>query len=211
MNLASCRYGTGRFYPFDEMGIFNNYKDVNSPNDLDKADCLVVWGGADISPSLYNRPVSKYCHADEKPSMRDAYEWACMKRAKELGIPIIGICRGAQMLCALAGGHLIQHVEGHGRSHSVVTVDGREFKTNSMHHQMMYPWDVEHVMVAWSKEHQSKVHLDVDENVNVALEPEFVYFPKVRGAAIQWHPEFMSEDQPSTEYIAKWLKENLCQ
>jgi gamma-glutamyl-gamma-aminobutyrate hydrolase PuuD len=209
MNLAACKLGTGMFFPFDNMGLFNDSKVVNNPDDLTSDDCLVVWGGADISPSLYGKKASRYCHADEQPSYRDAYEWACMQRAKELKIPIIGVCRGAQMLCALAGGHLIQHVDNHGSHHSVVTNDGLELKVNSLHHQMMYPWNVNHVLVAWSKDARSGVYYDENNLVNVPCEPEFVHFPDVRGAAIQWHPEFMSGDAEATHYLANWLKENL--
>lgn len=209
MNLASCKYGTGQFYPFNNMGLFNDYKVVNEPTDLTADDCLVVWGGADIHTSYYNKQNKGYSHVGEKPSFRDQYEWACMQRAKELGIPIIGICRGAQMLCALAGGHLIQHVENHGSSHLAVTVDGQEFKVSSVHHQMLYPWNVNHEVVAWSKRILSEIHIDEDKDIEVPVEPEFVFFPEVKGVAIQWHPEFMDDEAVATEYIKNWLKENI--
>lgn len=172
-----------------------------NPYDLSQGDILVVHGGADISPSLYNKAKSNRTWADDRPSTRDNIEWTMMQAAKAKGIPIIGICRGAQMLCALAGGYLIQHVNGHGGNHIVTTVDGQEFTTNSIHHQMMYPFDVKHELLAWSKEKKSDIYYDVNEKVNVEVESEFVYFPEIKGFAIQWHPEMMSSSSDATEYV----------
>jgi len=206
MRLAAAKMGTGTFYPFDSSGLFDDYISVNGPDDLTTNDVLVVWGGADISPSLYNRAVSKRTWADSTPSKRDAYEWALMQRAKELGIPIVGVCRGAQMLCALAGGFLIQDVTNHGSTHAVITDRNEAFKVNSLHHQMMYPFEVDHQMLAWTQ-NQSTHFLDVNTPIEVPVEPEAVFFPKVKGLALQWHPEFLDEDAPSTTWAFNRMKE----
>jgi putative glutamine amidotransferase len=195
------------FHPFMDFGLFDDAKVIISPDELNKDSTLLVWGGEDISPSLYGKKRSKQTWADDRPSRRDMIEWSLMKKAKELEIPIIGVCRGAQMLCAFAGGHLIQHCNNHaGRGHLVVDVDGHEFRVNSLHHQMMYPFNVEHQMVAKSKEILSDVHVDEDHDVEVKEEPEFVYFPKVKGIAIQWHPEMMPSDAEANQYLSNWLK-----
>ena len=194
-------------YPSDSLKRWDNLSHSSNPDVLQPDDVLVVWGGADISPSLYNKEKSKHTWADDRPSHRDAVEWAMMQRAKKLGIPIIGICRGAQMLCALAGGYLIQHVNNHGGSHPVVTIDGEEIITNSIHHQMMYPWGVKHTMLASIKKPRSTIHLDVNTDVPVPEEPEFVYFPEVKGFAIQWHPEMMHISSPATQFVFNKIKE----
>ena len=203
MRLVSAIYSD--YYPFDQLPIVKDVATTTLPADLKKNGILVVWGGADISPSLYNRAVSKHTGADSRLSKRDHIEWELMKRAKELKIPIIGVCRGAQMLCALAGGFLIQHVEKHSGSHAVLTIDGEELITNSIHHQMMYPWGVEHKMLMSIKTPLSKVHLDVDTQIDIEEEPEYVYFPKVKGFAIQHHPEMMNVDSPATQYVFKTI------
>lgn len=196
----------GDYYPFDTFEIFNDFQVAAGPEDLVNKGMLVVWGGEDISPSLYNAKVSRYTGATEEPSRRDRVEWALMNRAVELEMPIIGICRGAQMLCALAGGKLIQHVNGHGGHHFVDTHDGQSLMVNSLHHQMMYPFEVDHEMVAWSSIIRSEVHIDEDKDIEVPKEPEFVYFPKVKGFAIQWHPEMMRANTDATEYIQSFMK-----
>ena len=197
--LVSAFYD--EFHPFNHLWPEAAQLATREADDLREGDILIVHGGQDISPSLYGRRMSKETHASIKPGFRDVIEWAMMCRAKELKIPIIGICRGAQMLCALAGGHLIQHVRGHSGSHVVVTKDGSEFTTNSIHHQMQYPFNVEHDLVAWSAEKLSDVYVDEDTTVDVVVEPEYVYYPSVKGYAVQWHPEMMREDCAATKFL----------
>jgi gamma-glutamyl-gamma-aminobutyrate hydrolase PuuD len=126
-----------------------------------------------------------------------------MQRASELGIPIVGVCRGAQMLCAHAGGFLIQDVRGHatGHPHTATTDEGIEIVVNSYHHQMLYPFEVEHEMWAECKDALSPYHLDVDTDIPVPTETEMVYFPKVKGFAVQWHPEWMDDDCNATQFM----------
>ncbi len=194
------------FYPFDKMGLFDDFQVVRNGHQLERPGMLVVWGGEDISPSLYNKAVSTRTWADDRPSTRDRIEWELMKAAVDRGMPIIGICRGAQMLCALNGGFLIQDVDNHGRSHDVEVKEGFTIEVNSLHHQMMYPFDVEHEVIAKTPSKISGHFLDVDEFIDVPFEPEFVYFPKTKGIAIQWHPEMMDFSCEANEYLQKYLK-----
>lgn len=203
MKLASAIWSD--IYPFNEMG-FTPFGAVNTPEQLKGADALVVWGGEDISPSLYNHVVNRRTGAGATPSKRDIIEWNLMKGAVDFGIPIIGICRGAQMLCALAGGSLYQHVDGHtGGNHGAIDKDYKVVNVSSLHHQMLNVDNTEHVIIQSSTEYRSGVYYaQKDESEDPPLvEPEFVYFPKVKGYAIQWHPEFMSINSDANQ----WLKE----
>lgn len=206
MRLVAAKYGTGEFSPFDSMDMFDEYTMAKDETTLKDGDCLVVWGGADISPSLYGKDVGHRTGADKTPSFRDNYEWRLMHKALELDIPIIGICRGAQMLCALSGGTLIQDVSKHGSDHEITTCNGDSFTVNSLHHQMMYPFKVDHDLLAWASPNRSEYYLDVNTPIEVEIEPEAVYFQRVKGLAIQWHPEFMDIDTAATKYIKELLK-----
>ncbi len=138
-----------------------------------------------------------------------------MKYAKANKIPIIGVCRGAQALCVFAGGKLVQHVTGHASgNHYVTTTDGEILLTTSCHHQMMYPWDIDYELLAWSSDSKSTMYLGEDNKPLKAdgfCEPEVVYFPRVRGLAIQGHPEWMGANDEFVHYcndlVCKYLLE----
>lgn len=205
MKLASAIYGAA--HPFDKFGLFSKVITARIPADLDGADALVVWGGADIHPSLYN-DVNTHSGVGTAPSPRDNMEWELMKQAVHNKIPIIGICRGGQMLCALAGGKLYQHVDNHaGGGHGVVTRAEESFIVSSLHHQMMNPAGTKHELVAWSTHNRSPKYYDArgtHDKTSTEVEPEYIYFPEIRGHAIQWHPEFHRAD----EECNLWLKEH---
>lgn len=174
---------------------------------------LIIWGGSDINPAYYKHPI----HSTTYPGgARDRVEWSLLQRAIEMGIPIIGVCRGAQMLCAAAGGFLIQDVNGHSGRHEITTFDGKKMMVNSIHHQMMVPDDSEHELVAWVSKnlsYQSGVPYYGYKQDELFVppegwrEPEFIYFPKINGYAIQWHPEMMAADAEATQYVLKFIKE----
>lgn len=200
--IYSATWG-GNPHPFDAFG--GEVVTATDPSHLTELDSvLIVWGGADISPDLYGHAQSRTTHPGLQ---RDAIEFPLMQRAAELGIPIIGVCRGAQMLCALAGGFLIQDVKGHHGRHTIETYDGETLTVNSIHHQMMAGLEnVEHELLAWSTASLSSGRYvwknDLQYNPPEGfVEPEFVYFPKVKGYAIQWHPEMMDESSAATRFI----------
>lgn len=203
--LYSAMYQHG--YPFDHK--FDKLKVVSFPDEMVEQDAaLVVWGGSDITPRLYGHKQSITTYSGGR---RDLQEWALMKKAVEMGIPIIGICRGAQMLCALSGGYLFQDVSSHaGPNHMVLTSTGERFMTNSIHHQMMcVPEGVEHEVLAWAEERRSTRYIYQDdlEHIPPEKELEYVYFPKTNGFAIQWHPEGMEDDCMATQFIWKTFLE----
>lgn len=199
LTLGHVGMGTGDVEPFDRRypkGMLTNGKEIQDGIDI---DALVIWGGEDISPSIYHDTVDRHTYAPAQPSRRDVVEISACEAAIARGIPIIGVCRGAQLVCALAGGRLIQHVNGHGGSHMMETNDGQSIRTTSVHHQMMYPFEVEHVLLAWASPSRSNVYEvgtstigkdDID--MEGKPEPEVVWFPGIKALAIQGHPEFVS-------------------
>lgn len=163
---------------------------------------LIIWGGGDIHPIWYNR-ANVASHVYENPSMRDEQEVRMASRAIEIGLPILGVCRGAQLGCAMAGGILIQDVTGHGGSHLVKTKDGKSLVTSSLHHQMMYPQNTKHELLAWSAPSRSDRYIGLTEKElsQTEIEPEVVWFPEIKCLAIQGHPEFMDHDCEFNLYV----------
>ncbi len=140
----------------------------------------------------------------EKPSKRDQWEAILGQTAIQLGIPIVGVCRGAQLGCALAGGILVQDVSGHGGDHLIRTNDDQVLVTSSLHHQMLYPWEVDHELIAWADPELSRRYeglSDLEEEMRDPREPEIVWFPKIKCLAIQGHPEFMDPKCKFNQYV----------
>jgi gamma-glutamyl-gamma-aminobutyrate hydrolase PuuD len=179
-------------------------------NDIDEADFVALPGGADIDPSLYGHErhpkTFTSVHSDE--SDMDLYDQATAR-----DLPIVGICRGAQLLCALTGGTLYQHVDGHsGYSHHHV-VDLRTEKmhvVNSLHHQMMRPSEDAQIL-AVASESTYREYMDGDivqrEESRRGEDVEVVWFPTVKGLGFQGHPEMAKLDSECVEYFFQLFNE----
>ena len=160
-----------------------------------ECDVVLFTGGADVGPHLYGENVGQYTFCDQK---RDKFEYFVAKRAMDAGKPMLGICRGAQFVCVMAGGRLVQHTENHGYSHMITDIFGNAMMMTSTHHQMMIPTTAEeHLVIAKTAAPKSGLYLNGD---NKALyqpfaydEPEIVWFPKIKALAIQGHPEVSSD------------------
>jgi putative glutamine amidotransferase len=87
--------------------------------DIAMVDGLVVGGGDDISPMLYQGEIVAEARLDPE---RDALERRLVLEAIEAGKPVLGICRGAQMLNIAQGGNLHQRAYDH-------YADSREYRT----------------------------------------------------------------------------------
>lgn len=95
---------------------------------VSRLDGLVVSGGPDVEPARYGAERAPDCGPSDPE--RDAWEFALTRAALEQRVPLLGICRGMQVLNVLLGGTLVQHMEGHrGKpgtfgEHTVVPVAG---------------------------------------------------------------------------------------
>jgi putative glutamine amidotransferase len=76
---------------------------------LDWLDGLLLPGGLDLNPSGYGQPVSPECE-DFDPA-RDAFELTLTKAALERDMPLLGICRGLQVINVALGGTLVQDLK----------------------------------------------------------------------------------------------------
>lgn len=75
---------------------------------LDRVDGLVITGGPDVDPARYDQ--ERHPATNEPPVERDAWEFALLEGALRRGIPVLGVCRGAQVLNTALGGTLHQHL-----------------------------------------------------------------------------------------------------
>jgi putative glutamine amidotransferase len=94
--------------PVDDEGVAERV--------ISRLDGLVVTGGRDVDPGRYSRP--RHAATDEPARDRDDWEFALLHAALDRHVPVLGICRGAQVLNVALGGTLHQHLPetlGHDR------------------------------------------------------------------------------------------------
>jgi len=75
---------------------------------LDGVDGLIITGGPDIDPAAYGQQA--HPATNEPPVERDAWEFALLDAAVRRGLPVLGVCRGAQVVNTALGGTLHQHL-----------------------------------------------------------------------------------------------------
>ncbi len=168
---------------------------------MQDANLVVFTGGEDVCPELYDR--------DRHPStscnnVRDQAEYDVFIEAVNSKKKMIGICRGAQFLCAASGGILVQDQQNPEFIHPIDTYDGRNLLITSTHHQAMYPWLMagnEFKVLGWSTG-ISKYHKGQTDKEELVIgevagdkEVEICFFPKTRALGIQGHPEMIYDNR----------------
>ena len=79
-----------------------------APTVVARLDGLIITGGADVDPAQYG--AAPHVKASGWRDDRDAWEIALLDAADSRGIPVLGICRGMQLMAVRAGGSLDQHI-----------------------------------------------------------------------------------------------------
>src|SRR6266849_9100422 len=82
----------------------------DSPISIDGLDGLLLSGGCDLNPKLYDQ--DRHEASDEPDDVRDALEQRLLASAMERDLPVLAICRGMQLLNVAHAGTLEQHMEG---------------------------------------------------------------------------------------------------
>ncbi|PSM40003.1 gamma-glutamyl-gamma-aminobutyrate hydrolase [Streptomyces dioscori] len=76
-----------------------------------RLDGVVIAGGPDVDPARYGAERDPRCGPEARA--RDSWELALIEAALASGTPVLGICRGMQLLNVALGGTLVQHIDGH--------------------------------------------------------------------------------------------------
>ncbi len=167
---------------------------------LARLDGLVLSGGGDIDPASYGAAADPAC-GPANPD-RDEAELELARQALDGALPVLGICRGLQVINVLLGGTLIQHLpdvvghDGHSPdearhgSHKVSVASGSqlarllgrtEADVPTHHHQAVDRLGDGLAVTAWADD-------GTVEAVELTEPPSFM-------VAVQWHPE--AGDDPS--------------
>ena len=165
---------------------------------LERCQAVLLTGGGDIDPARYGEEAGP--RIQELDASRDAFELAAIDRTLAARLPLLGICRGLQLLTVALGGRLYQDLDaagypGHWRetdshlpAHRVTAVPGSlaevalggRDSVNSVHHQAVA--DLGPHLVATAR---------ADDDLIEAAEgdPGAGYGPLL---GVQWHPERMA-------------------
>lgn len=79
-----------------------------APAVLSRLDALVVCGGADVDPERYAQ--SPHPATGSPRTDRDTWELALLAAAESVALPVLGVCRGMQLMAVAASGSLVQHL-----------------------------------------------------------------------------------------------------
>lgn len=162
---------------------------------------LHLMGGVDIESWRYGQ--ERHPKAQTPNLFRDDKEFSAVSEYIAKGLPIIGVCRGAQLLCVANGGELWQHAERHGISHDLHTKESIIPNATAGHHQVMRldkinPDDYE--VIAWCP-YWTPVYGEENKVEFLEHAPEVVWFPKTKCLAIQPHPEWAGKGDPFRIWI----------
>jgi putative glutamine amidotransferase len=178
---------------------------VRHPPSGKPLDALVIGGGNDIGPEHYGGEIDARVKTDQE---RDRLEMDWIRRALDEGMPLLGICRGAQLINVVLGGTLHQDIrplrrQTYNRPGLLPTKQARltpgsllarvcgktAIRINSLHHQA----------VKQSGQGLSVVARDLDDIVQ-AIESDSGQ-PII---GVQWHPEYLAY-MPAQFALFRWL------
>ena len=153
------------------------------PARLPSFDGLLLPGGGDVEPWRYGMENTASRDMD---SRRDALEFAVLERSLTAGVPILGICRGAQVINAALGGTLQQDLPGHSRAEGA----------DRLHHAWGVPSFLTELYgssVIVNSAHHQAVELPADQLRPVQWAPdgtvEAMEHECLPVWCVQWHPE----------------------
>ena len=181
---------------FAEMFVRGGCYKADRP---DKADLVVFAGSTDVDPALYHEP--KHAMTQTPNKEEDDAALKMFRHCKRKGIPMLGVCKGAQILHVAMGGKLYQHINNHYGDHSIRDVRTDEVieVVSSNHHQSVIPQEGMQVLaVANLSTNKWRTPLVNDGTKSTDVEAFFYENPGIIG--IQGHPEYRGYD-----YYAAWV------
>ena len=164
-----------------------------------EADLVVFGGGSDVDPALYNESRHETTHYDRK---RDDADMALYLLCVENGIPMLGICRGAQFLHVMNGGKLFQDIDNHYGNHGMTDIKSmqRIEKVSSVHHQSVRSnlaggMEILAVTAASTKRHKNADTFDIGHQSDI----EAFWYRDTCSIGVQGHPEYSGYN-----FFTKW-------
>ncbi|OIK10737.1 peptidase C26 [Bacillus sp. MUM 116] len=169
---------------------------------LDTVDGLLLTGGSDLSPHFFGQPFKK--GLGRIVLIRDQFEMKLIDKAIRKQLPILGICRGLQLLNVYFGGTLIQDMDLYCQTDINHSGSGYTSPKSSIAHKVSFPKDsIFYRCFGKDQLEVNSIHHQVVDVLGDGLEIAAISedgmiegivhkdYPFI--AAVQWHPEMMFE------------------
>tara|TARA_Y100001933_G_scaffold258998_1_gene308025 strand:+ start:419 stop:1129 length:711 start_codon:yes stop_codon:yes gene_type:complete len=179
---------------------------IDNPSEyVERLDAVILSGGGDVDPKRWNGPSETSFQVSER---RDAFEFALLQAAIETGTPVLGICRGLQVINVHFKGSLIPHLDpGEGDSHSNPTVDRQELvhSVSFEPESILFGLHGSSTMVN-SFHHQAADRIGLDLHATGHSSDgtvEGIEHSGGRILGVQWHPEMLKDLQPVFGWVVQ--------
>ncbi|HTQ65388.1 MAG TPA: gamma-glutamyl-gamma-aminobutyrate hydrolase family protein [Puia sp.] len=185
----------------------------NNVDDISSCDGFVLTGGIDIDPSLYNGNNVYNKRPDVFQTERDHFEEKIFRCAEENKLPLLGICRGFQMVNVLLGGKLIQDLGTSGNKIHCKEESDKEHEVTIEKNTLLYDIAGQDHGKVNSAHHQAIDKLGNGLKINSRSEDGviegFEWEDRSRKPfllCIQWHPERMFRLQLENSPLSKNIR-----
>ena len=161
---------------------------------LRRFDGVCLPGGPDVDPRRYGAG-EVHAEVGSVDADHDALDLAVARSAVELGLPLLGICRGHQVLNVALGGTLVQHIDDHRFVHHAVELTPGSLVAAAVGHE---------VPVGHSVHHQAIDRLGAGLVVTGRADDgtiEAVELPGRWVVGVQWHPEDTAAEDPDQQRL----------
>lgn len=180
-----------------------------SPGDLSSCDCLVLPGGGDITPAFFGERNTGSVNVDTE---LDLLQFQALDYAIRRSLPVLGICKGMQVINVAFGGTIIQdlptaahHRYQNGDQYHITNIlkdscldklYGRTAVVNSAHHQGVGRLGIELQAIQWCP---------VDDCVEAIVHEHLPIL------GLQWHPERLDSERttlcgaPLWTLLSSWI------
>ncbi|MGK2864125.1 MAG: gamma-glutamyl-gamma-aminobutyrate hydrolase family protein [Chitinophagaceae bacterium] len=200
----------------EQMEIIKLSDEENNYDAIKSCDALVLSGGTDVNPEFTGHPLDYPNRPDVWEPKRDVFEKSLFEFALQHSLPILGICRGLQLVNVLQNGKLINDLNHFNEKHNKVENIDKEHTVKIIENSLLHEIVKVKEGAVNSAHHQAIEVLGKDLMINSLADDGTIegleWEDKNRKPVmlcIQWHPErmFQSLNSPFAINVRNWFIE----
>jgi putative glutamine amidotransferase len=201
----------------EDLDIITLKEGESAPEQINPCEGIVLSGGWDIHPAFYGNEQLDYPGAPpEFRRERDLFEFSVYQHATERGLPVLGICRGLQLINTALGGSLVQDLTGKEGDHVG--------NPDKLHEVGVTPGTLLHEIVQRDRGQVNSAHHQAIERLGAGLKVNCQAGDgTIEGIerkdpgqgpfllAVQWHPERMFRFHLEDSAFSKAIRDRFIQ